>query len=256
MSALWVRARPQITGPSTLRAIALDRLEVAGRGDREAGLDHVDAEARQLLGDLDLLAGVQRDAGRLLAVAQGGVEDVDTLAMPVLLMSSSFSECLPMTCRLRLTRRPALFPPRGEEKEKREAVEPAAHWFAESSTAVRGTRTTLPMFLRSAMNWWASPARSNGKASATTGLELRRCDLGLKRLDDPGQPGLGVGPGEHVEAEDPLVLVHHLEALPPRHRRERPPHQGAGGLADAAAGPGRGLGEPVHDQAAARRSRR
>ena len=46
MSALWVRARPQITGPSTLREISCDRLEVAGRGDREAGLDHVDAEPR------------------------------------------------------------------------------------------------------------------------------------------------------------------------------------------------------------------
>ena len=59
----------------------LDRLEVAGRGDREAGLDHVDAQPRQLLGDLDLLGGVQRDAGRLLAVAQRGVEDVDAVCV-------------------------------------------------------------------------------------------------------------------------------------------------------------------------------
>ncbi len=59
----------------------LDRLEVAGRGDREAGLDHVDPQARQLLGDLDLLAGVQRDAGRLLAVAQCRVEDVDAVCV-------------------------------------------------------------------------------------------------------------------------------------------------------------------------------
>ena len=70
MSALWVRASPQITGPSTLAGDRLDRLEVAGRGDREAGLDHVDAEPRELLGDLDLLLGVERDARRLLAVAQ------------------------------------------------------------------------------------------------------------------------------------------------------------------------------------------
>ena len=58
----------------------LDRLEVALAGDREARLDHVDAEARQLLGDLELLADVERDPGRLLAVAQGGVEDLDVLA--------------------------------------------------------------------------------------------------------------------------------------------------------------------------------
>ena len=59
----------------------LDRLEVAGRGDREAGLDHVDAQPRELLGDLDLLGGVQRDAGRLLAVPQRGVEDVDAVGV-------------------------------------------------------------------------------------------------------------------------------------------------------------------------------
>ena len=41
----------------------LDRVEVARRGDREAGLDDVDAEARQLLGDLELLGSVQRVPG-------------------------------------------------------------------------------------------------------------------------------------------------------------------------------------------------
>ena len=68
----------------------LDRLEVAGRGDREAGLDHVDAQTRQLLGDLHLLGGVERDAGRLLAVPQRGVEDVDavcvSLPVPLVLL--------------------------------------------------------------------------------------------------------------------------------------------------------------------------
>ena len=54
-----------------------DRLEVAGRGGREAGLDDVDLEPRQLAGDLELLGRGQAGAGRLLAVAQGGVEDAD-----------------------------------------------------------------------------------------------------------------------------------------------------------------------------------
>ena len=54
---------------------ALNGLEVAGRGDREAGLDDVDAEPRELLGDLELLLRVQRDARRLLAVAQRRVKD-------------------------------------------------------------------------------------------------------------------------------------------------------------------------------------
>jgi len=59
MSAKWVRASAAMIG----------------RGDREAGLDDVHAEPRELLGDLELLGGVQRDAGRLLAVAQRRVED-------------------------------------------------------------------------------------------------------------------------------------------------------------------------------------
>ena len=53
----------------------LYRLEVALAGDGEPGLDHVDAEPGQLLRDLELLGHVERDARRLLAVAQRGVED-------------------------------------------------------------------------------------------------------------------------------------------------------------------------------------
>ncbi len=56
-------------------------IEVTGGGDREAGFDNVDVQPRELLGDLQLLLGVQRDAGRLLAVAQGGVEDDDGAGM-------------------------------------------------------------------------------------------------------------------------------------------------------------------------------
>ena len=55
----------------------LDGVEVAVGGDREAGLDHVDPEAGELLGDLQLLGDVERDAGRLLAVSQCRVEDLD-----------------------------------------------------------------------------------------------------------------------------------------------------------------------------------
>ena len=54
-----------------------DRLEVAGRGGREAGLDDVDLEAGQLARDVELLGGGQAGARRLLPVAQGGVEDAD-----------------------------------------------------------------------------------------------------------------------------------------------------------------------------------
>ena len=54
----------------------LHGLEVAGRGDREAGLDHIDPEPRELVRDLELLLLVQRDPRRLLPVAQGRVEDL------------------------------------------------------------------------------------------------------------------------------------------------------------------------------------
>ncbi len=47
-----------------------DGLEVAVGGDREAGLDDVDAHLVEELGDLDLLVERHRRAGRLLAVAQ------------------------------------------------------------------------------------------------------------------------------------------------------------------------------------------
>ena len=56
-----------------------DALDLAGRGDREPGLDDVDAEALELAGDLQLLLRVQADAGRLLAITQRGVEDLDVI---------------------------------------------------------------------------------------------------------------------------------------------------------------------------------
>ena len=57
----------------------LHRFEVAGRRQREAGLDDVDPEARQLAGDPEFLIGVEGGARGLLAVAQGRVEDVNAL---------------------------------------------------------------------------------------------------------------------------------------------------------------------------------
>jgi hypothetical protein len=58
---------------------ALDGLEVPRRGCGEARLDHVYARLGELLGDLQLVIGVQRDPGGLLAVAQGGIKDDDAV---------------------------------------------------------------------------------------------------------------------------------------------------------------------------------
>ena len=64
-----------MTGPLDVRGDRPHRLGVRLRRDREAGLDDVDAERRELARQLQLLVDPHRKAGRLLAVAQGGVED-------------------------------------------------------------------------------------------------------------------------------------------------------------------------------------
>src|SRR5262245_11195818 len=51
--------------------------EIAVGGDREAGLDDVDAHLVEHLGDFELLLMSHGGAGALLAVAQGGVENDD-----------------------------------------------------------------------------------------------------------------------------------------------------------------------------------
>ena len=65
--------------PLNLGGDATAGLEVAGAADGEAGLDDVDAETGELMGDLDLLVHVERETRCLLSVAQGGVEDVDAI---------------------------------------------------------------------------------------------------------------------------------------------------------------------------------
>jgi hypothetical protein len=68
------------TSADTLRDL-VDGAEIALGGDREAGLDHVDAHAFQHLGDADLLFHVHRAAGGLLAIAERGVEDDDAAVL-------------------------------------------------------------------------------------------------------------------------------------------------------------------------------
>ena len=79
MSARLARARPQTTAFVATLAIWRHRLEVALGGDREAGLDDVDAHLVEERGDLQLLLERHGGAGRLLAVAERGVEDQDAV---------------------------------------------------------------------------------------------------------------------------------------------------------------------------------
>ena len=58
----------------------LHGLEIAGTGNREAGLDNVDLHALQRPGDAYLFVFGHGCAGTLLAVAQGGVEYDQTIA--------------------------------------------------------------------------------------------------------------------------------------------------------------------------------
>ena len=67
-------ARPQITGPRHLGGNGRHTVEIAWRRDGKTGLNHVDAEVCQRFGEAYFLADIHREAGRLLAVAQGGVE--------------------------------------------------------------------------------------------------------------------------------------------------------------------------------------
>ena len=71
------RASAAITGRRT--SVATRRTDSAsscGR-DREAGLDDVHAQGVELTSQLQLLLDAHREAGRLLTVAEGGVEDDD-----------------------------------------------------------------------------------------------------------------------------------------------------------------------------------
>ena len=52
-------------------------LEVTGARDGETGLDNIDVHAYELTGDYELFLGVHTCAGRLLAIAQSGVENCD-----------------------------------------------------------------------------------------------------------------------------------------------------------------------------------
>ena len=77
MSCGRQRASAAMTGRRTSRAICRDGLGVGRRRDREAGLDDVHAQRVERPRHLQLRRHVHREAGRLLAVAQRGVEDDD-----------------------------------------------------------------------------------------------------------------------------------------------------------------------------------
>ncbi len=70
-------SQPADDWAANLLGDSLDGIEIAMRGDGEAGLDDVDAQLDQGLGHFELFANVHAAAGRLLAVAERGIENLD-----------------------------------------------------------------------------------------------------------------------------------------------------------------------------------
>jgi hypothetical protein len=64
-------------GAADLAGDSADGVGVALAGDGEAGFEDVDAEGRELMGHAELFVVVHGAAGRLFAVAEGGVEEDD-----------------------------------------------------------------------------------------------------------------------------------------------------------------------------------
>ena len=77
MSLSLQRASPATVTPLTRLAIARTASKSPGDAAGKSRLDDVDAQLHQCVGDFQLFVGGQRRAGRLLAVAQRGVEDDD-----------------------------------------------------------------------------------------------------------------------------------------------------------------------------------
>ena len=88
MSCGRQRASAAITGRRTSRATWRVAFGVGRRGDREAGLDDVHAERVERPRQRQLRRHVHREAGRLLAVAQGRVEDDDCASDRALMVVS------------------------------------------------------------------------------------------------------------------------------------------------------------------------
>ena len=80
ISALMARASPATVAALHLASDLGDGLEIALAGDREAGLDDVDAHGVKKVRDFELFLEAHRRAGALLAIAQRGVEDEDAVA--------------------------------------------------------------------------------------------------------------------------------------------------------------------------------
>ena len=79
MSFFTARVSAQIVGSETAFEISSTELKSPGLEIGKSRLDDVHAEAFEQLGDFNFFGGVQLAAGDLLAVAERGVENVQSL---------------------------------------------------------------------------------------------------------------------------------------------------------------------------------
>ena len=88
----WARASDAMMGPLYLLGDVGHRLEVAGGAGGEPGLDDVHVHLLKLTGDLHLLGAGHPDACRLLAVAEGGVQEKHFVVSHLFLFLNILSE--------------------------------------------------------------------------------------------------------------------------------------------------------------------
>src|SRR5262249_43148159 len=136
----------------------LDRFEIAGRGDREAGLDHVDAEPGELMRDLDLLGSVERDPGRLLAVSQGRIEDVDAVCVCWCHRTYLLLALTRMTFSLAAHAPPSAIPPEGGGEGEARGCRAGASFADQLSARPAGRINLSPCPARRGSRWsrWVS----------------------------------------------------------------------------------------------------
>ena len=81
MSSRLQRASPQMIEPLDLARHRIDRLPIAARGGGKSRLDDIDTELRKRARHAQLFGLGHAAAGRLLAIAQRGVEDQDSVGI-------------------------------------------------------------------------------------------------------------------------------------------------------------------------------
>ncbi len=175
ISARPARARPQTVDALTQLGDLAHGLEIAVRGDREAGLDDVDAHLLEQERDLDLLVEIHRGAGRLLAVAQGGVENDDARRRGRLRLGLGGAGLAALVVLALMAQ--ILW---SGSKRRPAAITPEREWASRSRAQGRLSRSVPPLLRRRLRPWLplaTAQANATGRCCAwPSPLLCRPCD--------------------------------------------------------------------------------